>query len=537
MSDEFPTSPPEPEEPKDGSQAKRKDKVRSAWISFASRIIAQIVGAAATVILGVYIIQRATPGGGDPETAPPKSPAAMRVRSDGERTLAVLPLRNLSGDPEQEYFADGMTEALITDLTQIKGLRVISRTSSMAYKAQQQKTVPEIARELGVDLIVEGSVIRASDRVRVSAQLIDATRDEHLWAKNYDRTLRDVLALQGEVAAAIATEVTGILGKAGPRLASRSEIDPEAYDWYLRGRSAWNRRTREGFQEAIGHFEKAIALAPDFALAHTGLADAYQLISTSRDDRETAAKGRAAATRAKQLDGQLGEAHASLAAFLHRNTGDLEGAEREFRQALDLNPGYPTSHQWYAILLAEEGRDDEAMRHIDQAVTLDPLNGVMHQTAALVHYFARRFDRAVAEARRALELNAQLPLPREYLARALIMWDRPGEAVALLERLPDLPDTPTALLPIALWRAGERRRAESLVGALLVQSPLPIVALARWYAATGRQTEALQTLERLATEAPRTVQQIKSDPMFDALRASPRFVELVRRARATRTAG
>jgi TolB-like protein/Tfp pilus assembly protein PilF len=523
-----------------GQIRKKKDKVRSAWISFAGRIIAQVVGAAATIVLGVYVLQRAqsrptTGDAADTSSSSTKPAPPTRVRSeDGVRTLAVLPLRNLSGDAQQDYFVDGMTEALITDLAQLKGLRVISRTSSMAYKSEQ-KTVPEIARELDVDLIVEGSVIRAGDRVRIVAQLIDAARDEHLWAHNYDRTMRDILTLQGEVATAIAKAVTGVLGTVDARLASRPAIDPDAYDSYLRGRNAWNRRTREGFEEAIGHFERAIARAPDFALAHAGLADTYQLIGASRDDGTAAAKGHAAAVRALQLDDQLGEAHTSLAAFLARNTGDLDGAEREFRRALDLNAGYPTAHQWYAILLAEEGRDEEAMRQIQLAVSLDPLSGVMHQTASLVHYFARRFDRTIAEARRALTLNPQLPLPREYLARGLILSDKAAEAVALLEASPDVPGTPTALLPIALWRAGDRRRAETLAAGLLKQTPAPLVPLARWYAATGRSTVALETLERLAREAPRTVQQIKSDPMFDALRASPRFAALVSLARATRS--
>jgi TolB-like protein/Tfp pilus assembly protein PilF len=530
--DDLPDSPAG-DEAAEAKDRKKKDKVRSAWISFAGRIIAQVLGAVVTIVLGIYVLQRAQAPAA-PAGAPPNPP---RLRPAGSaRSLAVLPLRNLSGDPQQEYFADGMTEALITDLAQIRGIHVISRTSSMVYKGQT-RTIPAIAKELDVDLIVEGSVIRDGDRVRVTAQLIDAARDEHLWARNYDRTMRDVIALQVEVATAIASEVTGVLAAHPARFAGSKPVDPDAYDAYLRGRSAWNLRTRAGFERAIELFEQAIARAPEFALAHAGLADACQLLGTlGGAGAGVLRKGRAAAARALELDDQLGEAHASLAAFLHRNEGDLEAAEREFQRAIDLSPGYPTAYQWYAILLAEEGRDAEAVQHAERSLALDPLSAPKHQTAALVHYLGRRYERAIAAARRALELNPQLTLPRDYLARALLVAGQPAETLRILEAEAARPDAPPqTITAIAHWRRGDRTRADALVRPLLTLETAPLLPLARWYAAIGDREAALRALERAAAETPRAIQQAKADPLLDPVRASPRFAALVERARAART--
>lgn len=533
MSDDVPPLPASGDKKERKKEQKKKDKVRSAWISFVGRIVAQVMGAVATVALGLLIADRLRPSrdGGPPPSigAPARAPA----RAPGSAVaIAVLPLQNLSGDARQEYFADGMTEALITDLAQMRGLRVISRTSSMVYKGQQ-KSLPEIARELGVDLIVEGSVARAGDRVRVSAQLIDASSDEHLWARSYDRRLRDVLVLQGEVAAAIAGEVKGALTPdQRSRLSLRRPPEPEAYDLYLRGRHAWNLRTPQGFQDALRFFEQAVQREPTFALAYAGLADTYSLLGAWSHPGDHAAKAKGAAARALELDDGLAEAHTSLAAVQHRAEGDTEAAERGFQRALSLNDGYATARQWYAILLAEDGRDAEATSHAQQAVDLDPLSGPMHMTLGLVHYYGRRYRPAIAEARRALELAPQLALARQILARALLADGQPAMAIEACEQ-GEKPAGPEmlALMSLGHLRRGDRARGETLFKKLAAVEPIPAAALARWHAATGDREAALRMLERARAGGPFAFQPLPADPVFDGLRSDARFAALVRRAK------
>ena len=381
---------------------KKKDKVRSAWISFAGRIVAQIVGAAATIVLGIYLVTNHR-ANSNSEAAPRVARAARAAGA--EPSLAVLPFDNYSGDASQDYFVNGMTEALIADLARVRGLRVISRTSSMHYQGQK-KALPQIADELGVDLLVEGSVARSGNRVRITAQLIDGESDEHIWAKSYEDEVEDVLTLQTRIATAIAAEVRGAVSSSGGP-GTRRAVDPAVYDLYLRGRNAWNLRTPQGFEQAQSYFQQAIDKDPSFALAYAGLADTYQVAGLSSGVTEAPARARAAAERALALDESLGEAHSSLAGTLHRPLADIPRAEAAFLRAIELNPGYATAHQWYAIMLAEEGRDREALEHAERAVALDPLAGVMRQTLALVNYYGRRYDRAISDGRGALELAPQ----------------------------------------------------------------------------------------------------------------------------------
>jgi TolB-like protein/Tfp pilus assembly protein PilF len=513
---------------------KKKNKARAAWISFVGRIVAQIVGAVVTIGLGLYLVNRSNPR--SPEPATPSSAAAPQrsQRPDGPVAIAVLPLQNFSGDPKQDYFADGMTEALIAQLAQVKGLRVISRTSSMQYKGQT-KPVPQIAQELGVGLIVEGSVARSGDRIRITAQVIDASKDEHIWARSYDRTSSDVLALEADVATAIVGEIQGVAA-AQRRAASVQAVDPAVYDLYLRGRHAWNSRTAEGYAEAIRYFEQAIKQDPTFALAHAGLADAYQLGGSALDP-DALARARAAAQRALELDADLGEAHASLGGLLHRRENDIEGAEREFRRAIELNAGYATARQWFAILLSEEGRADEALREATEAVALDPLSGLMRQTLSRVHYYGRRYDLAVNEARRALQISPSLPLARETLGRSLVALKRYPEAARVYDPANNLSSDNLATLSLAWRSSGEGSRADVTIGQLLERRPLPVGALVRWYAGSGDVTKALTTLEN-GVASGFSPQALKNDPAMDALRSHARFQEILRRAgvnRANRT--
>ena len=423
-----------------------------------------------------------------------------------------------------------MTEALIADLAQLDGLRVISRTSVTQYRAQQ-KPLPQVAAELGADMIVEGSVVRDGDRVRVTAQLIEAGSDHHLWARSYEKRMKDVLSLQGEVAAAIAKEVKVALTPFQQgRLAQRGAIDPAVYELYLRGRRAWNLRTQAGFDAAITNFEQAIARDPNFALAHAGLADVYVLASTrpeSRPSSEAATKALSAATRALELDPALPEAHASRAALYSFHERNFSEAQKEFKRAIELNPGYPTARQWYAILLSEQGRDAEAKEQAAEAVALDPLSGPMRQSLGLVHYYGRRYRDATTELRRAIELAPQLPLAHAILAKALFFQNAFAQAITVVETAPPprAADLET-ILGLASLRNGDRTRAERILAELRTRSPVPVVSLAQWYAVAGQPDEAIQMLSR-GIPPGSLPNPVAADPMFDGIRSHPRFAQLI----------
>jgi TolB-like protein/Tfp pilus assembly protein PilF len=525
--------PPAPQPPAPFKKGK-KDGVKNVWISFVGRIVAQIIGAIASVVLAIFVLRQyqqpapppAAPGAANPSEARPARVAPPR--REGEVALAVLPLDNFSKEPDQGYFADGMTEAIIADLAQIGGLRVISRTSSMAYR-EHTKTVPQVADELGVDFIVEGSVMKVGDRVRVTAQLVDGRSDEHVWARSYDRTLRDVLGLQGEVAAAIAKEVKGALTPAQQgRLAERRPVDPVVYDLYLRGRQAWSLRTPTGFEAAARYFQQAIDKDPRFALAYAGLADTFMLTGSGAAVASQARpEAKAAALKAVELDPSLAEARTSLAGYLHRQEGRMDEADREFRRAIELNQGYPTAHQWYAILLAERGRHDEALLHGRRAVALDPLSGVMHQTLGLVSYYGRQFPQAVAAAGRALELNPGLALARSVRARALLAQ---GNAAGAIKASEDATGGELlSALGRAYLRAGDRARADAVRDRLLAEQPVPAAALSAWYVAAGDHTRALAMMERALAGGSRLAA-LNADPAFDPLRSDPRFADVARKA-------
>jgi TolB-like protein/DNA-binding winged helix-turn-helix (wHTH) protein len=289
-------------------------------------------------------------------------------------SLAVLPLRNLSRDPEQEYFSDGMTDELITELARFGTFRVISHTSVERYK-DTKRPLPEIAHELGVDAIVEGTVMRSGDRVRITSQLIEARSDRHLWAESYDRDLSNVLALQNEVARDIATEIQIKVQERSPQVSVHS-INPEAHETYLKGRYFWNKRTGDGVRKGIEYFDQATRLDPNYAAAYAGLAESYVVLNGHRFLPPTQAfpKVRVAALKALELDEGLAEAHASLGALKWEYDWDPSGAEKEFRRAIELNPSYATAHQWYAEELAIIGRGDEALAEIQRAKQLDPVS-------------------------------------------------------------------------------------------------------------------------------------------------------------------
>jgi TolB-like protein/Tfp pilus assembly protein PilF len=309
-------------------------------------------------------------------------------------SLAVLPLGNLSHDPEQEYFAEGLTEALITTLAKIGELRVVSRTSTMQFKGAH-KPVREIARELAVDAVVEGTVLRAGNRVRITAQLIDAEEETHLWAESYERELCDVLTLQSEVAQAIAREVkVKLTPQDRAQFAQVPQINPEAYEAYLKGRYHWN--GRHGLRKAIQDFEEAIAKDPTYAAAYAGLADCFCALSAWGlvTANEGSIKAKALAQKALEIDNSLAEAHTSLA-FATMYDYDFLASEKEFERALELNPRYATAHQLFALCLSMMGRYEEAYTEIQRAFRLDPLSSVINAFVGYIYLYARRYDQAI----------------------------------------------------------------------------------------------------------------------------------------------
>jgi len=510
---------------------KKKDKIRSVWISFVGRIVAQVIGALASVVLGILILQRYQSSGAPPGGDPPAAETSTAVRTHGQSAIAVLPFDNFSRLPEDAYVAHGMTEVLISDLAQVKGWRVISRTSSATYR-DTSKSIPQIGQELNVDWIVEGSVTKAGDAVRVVVQLIDARSDEHVWSRSYDRTTRDLLGLQGDLAREIAKAVkVAIVPAHEVRLARRSAFDPQVYDLYLRGRYQWNQRTPDGISAAVRLFSEAIGLEPQFALAHVGLADAYSLggapSSGPADVRGRLALARRSAERALELAGHLAEAHAALAAVQFFGERDLTAAEQSFRRAIDLNPTYAIAHEWYAVMLAEQGRAVEALTHIETAVALDPDEATMHQARGLVHYYARRYGESVAALDRSLQLRPQLPLARVLLVKAHTLAGDRGGALDACDAARGPVPMPLDLMVacgIAWYRFGDARAGdvERQIGATIAGRD---GALAQWYGATGDLTQAFALLNRLHAAGNRPPL-FAFDPLFEPLRADPRYAAI-----------
>ncbi len=510
---------------------KKAEKARGVWISFAGRIVAQVVGAVASVVLGVMVLQRyqspstSAPSAIDtPPVATSLAPAPTPRRPGA--AIAVLPLENISRNPDEDYFVDGMTEALVASLAKVEGLRVISRTSTMRYKTDHP-SIPEIAKALGVDVVVEGSVLQAGDQVRITAQLIDGATDEHLWAESYTRTLKDVIGLQDVVADAIATAIKGtVVHRARPQPTSQRAVDSSTYDLFLRGRHAWFKRTPEAMQAALGYFEQAAARDPEFALAHVGIADTYVLQGSPGmpldAGRERMQKARAAAERALDIDPSLAEAHTALGGVAFFGERALADAEKRFRRAIELNPNYPVAHEWLGLLLGEQGRTAEGLSHAKTAVSLDPFEATMHQALGLIQYNGRKFDDAITSERRAFELSGQLPLAKVILTKALVLAGRPVDAMANCATLSDAAgqvDLRIACV-IAATRAGRQAEANALRAPLQARRPEPGAALAQIDAALEQLPAALSRLEPLAARgglAPVFV----SDPLFDALRRHP----------------
>jgi TolB-like protein/Flp pilus assembly protein TadD len=466
------------------------------------------------------------------------SAAAPKKRRPERKSLAVLPLENHSGDPEQEFFADGMTEALITDLAKIGALKVISRTSVMQYKGVK-KPLREIAAELGVGAILEGSVLRAGNRVRIVAQLIDAATDEHLWAERYDREMKDVLALQSEVAQSIAEQIqVQLTPQDQERLSGARTVDPEAHEACLKGRHFWSQRTPESVKKALASFEHAVALDPSYAPGYTGIADSYLVDGGGYlgvAPKEAYNRSREAARRALELDDGLAEAHNSLAAVLTDFEWDWDGAEREYRRAIELNPNYVTAHNWYADHLARVGRFTEAIAEARLAREVDPLSSNSNFMLAWVLYFARRYDESIEQARHTLELDAAYVPAQRILGWALEELGKYEKAISAHMRAAALSEDHPGFrgqLGRAYALAGRAEEARSELRSLIELSykqPVSSLDIAVVHIALDEPDEAFNRLVQACDEHAEHVPYFNVNPRLDPLRDDPRFRQLLRR--------
>ena len=452
-------------------------------------------------------------------------------------SLAVLPLENLSHDSEQDYFADGITEELIADLSKISALRVISRTSTMQYKGAH-KPVPQIAKELNVDGIVEGTVQRSGDRVRISAELIYAARDTHVWAESYDRQLRDVLALQGEVAEAIADAVNvNLRTSKQTSLKTLHSTSPEAQDAYLRGRYWWNKRTREGEFKGLEFFQKAIELDPGYAAAYAGMADSYLVLAHHGrlSPLEAMPRAKVAAIQAIQLDNSLAEAHNSLALVRLSYDWDYSAAEAEFQNAIALNPNYATAHHWFAHYLAVVGRDTDAMREIRRARELDPFSVSINSFLVLTFYYAHQYDRALEAAKDMADIDPSFREASEGLqGDVLAAKGMYGEAVTHWNKslMFSGQAQDAATLQHAYAIGGYRGYLDRQLRILNARSQREYVApleFAQLYTRLGDRDSAFGWLERAYKEHSSWLNFVNTDPVYDSLRSDPRYADLLRR--------
>jgi TolB-like protein/DNA-binding winged helix-turn-helix (wHTH) protein/Tfp pilus assembly protein PilF len=453
------------------------------------------------------------------------------------RSLAVLPLESLSGDASQDYFADGMTDELITDLAQISALRVISRTSVMTYK-RVRKPLAEIARELNVEAVVEGTVLRSGERVRITAQLIQVPDEKHLWAQSYEGDLKNTLALQNSVARAIAEQIQVTLD---PREAAALEksrtVNPEAYEAYLKGRYFWNKRTGEGLKRAIDYFDHAIDLDPDYARAYSGLADSYALLGDWEygllSPADAFPRAKAAATKALALDDNLSEAHTSLAFILDLYDWNWTSAEKEFKRALALNPGYATAHHWYAWHLIVMGQNGEGIAELKKAESLDPLSLIISADLADALCIARRYDESVQQSQKTIEMDPHFAVAHYELGQALEQKHKQDEAIAEFRRAIDLSGgNPTfeSNLANAYAVSGRKEEAMKIVRDLesrQSQDSSTDASIALVYVGLGDNERAMIWLNK-AYQA-RFNPSILMRPVSDPLRSDPRFQDLLHR--------
>jgi adenylate cyclase len=484
----------------------------------------------------------------DRTPAPPaedgRPPAAAGSLPIPAKSIAVLPFENLSRDPDNAFFTEGVQDEILTRLAKVADLKVIGRTSTRKFKSAPEN-LPDIAKQLGVANILEGSVQKSGDQVRVNVQLINALTNAHIWAEIYDRKLTDIFAVESDIAKAIATALQAKLtGAEKAMIAAQPTSDTTAYELYHKGRSLWEKRSGDNLAKAIAFYEQAIARDPKYALAYSGLANSYVLLPLyfSVPQRDAMAKAREAALKALQIDPNLAEAHNALGKILNFDDLDLAGAEREFQRAIELQPNNATAHQWYGNgPLDSLGRFDEAVAETKRAVELDPLSPIINTDRAFSLYYARRYDEAMAQAKKTIELDPGFFYSRQILGMVLqAKGDLPG-AIAEFEKARQLSGDPLhlALLAVAKIRMGDKNIAQQVLVELDKVNPDRqglAYDRALVYLAIGNKEEALRWLEHsYADRDGANLSWINVEPILDPLRGEPRFEALVQKVIAPKS--
>ncbi len=454
-----------------------------------------------------------------------------------KRRIAVLPFSNISPDPKDEYFADGMTEEVISTLSNISGLTVISRTSTMQFK-RAKKNLTEIGRELKAGTILEGSVRKAGNQVRITVQLLDPVEDKHLWAQSYDRELQDIFEVQSDIAKSVADALkVKLLAHEETQVQKKPTDNIDAYLFYLQGRQQWNKRSEESLKKAIEHFNKALQVDANFALAYVGLADGYTIMQDHgyMDPAEAAAKARPAVLKALQLDERLAEAHAAYANILTMFDWNWDSAEAEYKKAIRLNPNYATAHQWYSYLLGIEGRLEESLDEAKKALDLDPLAPMMSCTVGQTLWSLERYDEAIEYMKRSLALEPNL-IPA--LSSLPFVYALKGEFHEAMAREKDLlqTDYPKARATIAMAaiqaRAGKAEEALANLDAAMSfpdSGEIPITWPAWVFAALHDESKAFEWLEKALKHHDSQLLLVKAEPWFKELRPRPRFQEILKK--------
>jgi len=484
-----------------------------------------VVVIGALLSIGLFFLGRYSAGN---KTA---SPAGIQNKS-----IAVLPFDNLSRDPDNAYFAEGVQDEILTRLAKVADLKVISRTSTQHFKSAPEN-LPEIAKQLGVTNILEGSVQKAADQVRVNVQLINAMTDAHVWADTYDRKLTDIFAVESEIAKAIAETLQAKLtGAEKSSIAKAPTANPEAYELYLKGRFFWNKRTGTDLRKAIDYFNQAIAKDPNYALAYVGLADSYLLLSSyaAVSPGESLPPARSALKKALELDDSLAEAHASFG-LLATLELDLHRALDELKRAVDLKPNYATAHHWLALAHMTLAQFDPAISEAKRAIELDPLSLIINADTSWIYFSARRYDEAEAQVRKTLEIDPQFFLAHYYLGEVLQFKGRLSEAIGEFQKAFELNNDPysLAMLGQVYARNGQRDEAQKILARLNEEAKshyVPPYALALVQIALGDKDRAIEELEHAYQEHETNyLFAIKVDPMLDDLRGNPRFEVLVQK--------
>ena len=465
--------------------------------------------------------------------------AAVDLRGAPIKSLVVLPFENLSEDKDQQYFTDGMTDELTAHLAKIHQLRVISRTSAMGYKGTH-KTLSEIAGDLHVDAVIEGTILRSGNRVRITAELVQVSTDRHLWAETYESPIDDVLALQSRVATAIANEIRVNLTPEEQRLLANSKpVSAEAYENYLKGRYYWNKRSEGGLRKAIEYFQAATEKEPRYALAFAGLADCYSIIGSAIigdvPSQEVASQARSAALKALELDPSLAEAQTSLATVRFNYDWDWNAASIGFQRSIELNPGYATAYQRYSLYLMAMGRIQESLLQMNRARDLEPLSISTNFSLGWRLYMARRYDQAIEQLRNTLEMDPDFGLPRTVLGQAYEHKGSYAQAIGELQKAVSISHGSPAMLGAlghAFATAGNRPEAEKILVQMNKSSKTRYVSpfyVAMVYAGLHEDDNALAWLEKAYNDRSNAIIFLKVDPAFDGMRSNARFQALLTR--------